>query len=320
MEILIREIDEKIEKKLKELSLKPEISPQEFSKIHKFGKHRYFSSCLTEKNERVSFYSRLHNNLDAKEKFIREISFLKEIQKSKFEIKKSIPKILDYGIEKDFEYLLREYITAPPLGKSRNITHPLSKKNLDKLIKIIFEISKIKPKKLNFKLKKFNSKNYLVPQIYEGLVKKNIISKELYQKMTKLIKNNFSLLEKESHCFCHGDLNLGNILSDQKKFWIIDWELIHLNNFAYDIGYLVAHLWEAKRSFRQKLMEFYLKKLPTKNLLKFKKLLPVVVSYLSLGGIELRKEDEKKEIFQKRRKFYVELLRNCLNFNKLIKV
>ena len=92
------------------------------------------------------------------------------------------------------------------------------------------------------------------------------------------------LLEKENHYISQGDLNLDNIIIDEKNNpWLIDWELIHLNNFAYDIGYLWAHLWEAKKEFRQKLISKYIKHLNKNELLKFKKLLQVVASYLSLG-------------------------------------
>lgn len=317
--ILISKIGIKIEKKLKELDLRPAISSRKFLKIHKTNKHRYFTPCLDKENKKLAFYVRLHNNLDAKEKFIREINFLKKLKKTNLKIKKLVPEIKDYGVEEDFEWFLREYLEGLPLGHSWNLTQKLFPGMVRKIIRAIFDISEIPPDIIP-RLKKFHSENYLSQKVYKNLVRKKIVPAELSEKIQNFIKSNFSLLEKENKYFCHGDLNLGNILSDRKEIWIIDWELIHLNNFAYDIGYLWAHLWEAKRTFRQKLMKSYIDDLSPLKFQKFKILLPIVTSYLSLGGIELKKEKEKIRVFEKRRKFYLNLLKNCLVFGNLIKI
>jgi hypothetical protein len=310
MHILIPKIEKKIEIKLKELQLNPEITPREFLKIHKTGKHRYFSPCLEKDGKIVAFYARLHDNLDAKEKFIREINFLKRLKGINSKIKKIVPAILNYGVEKDFEWLKREYPKASPLGRSRELIQRPSPELIKEITGSILEISKISPR--NFPgLKNFDCQNYLSKGEYEGLQKRGIISEELRKKIFKMIKGNLPLLEKENRYFCHGDMNLGNILSDKKDIWFIDWELIHLNNFAYDIGYFWAYLWEAKISFRQKLIKSFIRNLDSQKFLKFKKLLPIVVSYLSLGGIEYRKGREKIKILEKRRNFYLRLLENC---------
>lgn len=311
--ILIPEIENKIEQKLKDLNLKPEISIKKFLRLYK--KHRYFTSCF-KGNKKIVFYSRLHNNLDAKEKFIREIEFLRKLKKKKLKIKKIVPKILNYGIEKDFEWYSREYLQGLSLKESQNlIKKPFLVK---KIVKTIFDISKISPK-IFPKLKKFNFQNYLAIGIHKGLVKKRIISKTLSEKILNLTKENLPLLEKENKYFCHGDLNLGNILSDGKRIWIVDWELIHLNNFAYDIAYLFVNSWKEKRSFRRKLIQTYINQLSNSKFKKFKKILPTIISYFSSGGILQKESREKKSSFEKRRRFYINLLKNCLNFNKLIK-
>ncbi|MFQ6049688.1 MAG: phosphotransferase [Candidatus Paceibacterales bacterium] len=319
--ILILEIDKKIKEKLKELHLKPEVSPKKFLQKYKTGKHRYFSPCFKKEKEVVAFYARLHDNLDAKQKFLNEVRFLKELKKSNLRIKEIVPEILSSGVEKDFEWFEREYPPPPPLGKSRKASSPLSPLIIDKIVKAIVEISRINPKKFpKIKFKKFNPRNYLAEGTYENLVKRRIISREISHKIARMIKNKMGLLEKENHYFSHGDLNLGNILSNGENIRIIDWELVHLNNFAYDIGYLWAHLWEAKRDLRNRLMASYLKRLSPSQLTKFKKLLPVVASYLSLGGIKYKKRREKIKILEKRRVFYLKLLKNCLDFKRLIKV
>jgi thiamine kinase-like enzyme len=315
--ILIPKIGEKVEKKLKELELRPEIPPKEFLKIHKGGKHRYFSVCQTKEGEKVGFYSRLHFNLDAKNKVIREIKFLSKLKESNFKIKKIVPQIRDFGIEKDFEWFVREFPKGEPLGFSRELFQKIDLKLVPKIVKMIFEIQKIPPNFLP-KIESFKVENYLARNVYSALVNEGILKKDLADSIQKFIKKNLNFLEKENKCFCHGDLNLGNIISNGKEIWLIDWELIHLNNFAYDIGYLWSHLWQVERSFRQNLIFEFMKKLPKEKIENFKILFPTVTSFLALGGIKFR--EKRKMDGEKRKKFYSQVFENCLNFEKLIKL
>ena len=320
--ILIPNIEIKIDKKIKELEIFPKIPTFEFFRTHGELKHRYFSPCETREGKMVAFYARCHDNPDAQKKFIREAKFLKKIQETNYSIKKVIPKIIKSGKKKDFEWMLREYITGAALGHSRKVSLALTKKQVKELTTLIPKISRIPPDSFSsLKLKKFNCRNYLAEDLYSFLSKKGVISKMVEKKLIKTIKKTMPLVEKENRYFCQGDLNLGNIILDkERKIWIIDWELIHVNNFAYDIGYLWAHLWEIKKELRKKLISEYIKKLNKQQFLKFKKLLPVVASYLSLGGIQIEQRKEKEERFRKRRKFYKKLLINCTKtFEELIK-
>jgi thiamine kinase-like enzyme len=316
---LIPSIGRKIESKLRNLGLKPGIGPQEFLKRYGFKKHRYFTPCIANNKQIVGFYARLHNNQDTKEKFIREINFLKRIEKSNLRINRLIPDILDSGITKDFEWFIREYPKAPPLGESSYMTQKTFPSMHKKIADTILDISKIPTKKF-IKLKKFNHQNYLTPGEYEGLVKQKVLSKQLADKLLKDANKNLSLLKKENKYLCHGDLNLGNVLSDKKELWIIDWELAHINNFTYDICYLWAHLWGAKSPFRKKLIETYVDKLNKNQLSIFKKIFPIVASYLAVSGARHRVTGEKRRERQQRKTFYTKLLKNCSDFKQLIKI
>ena len=313
MNILIPNIETKIDKKLKSLQLSPQITPRSFFKKYMDSKHRYFSPCKNQEGSLFAFYARCHNNENAKKKFIQEINFLNSIKETKLSINNSIPKIIKSRKGNDFEWMLREYIKGKTLGYSRKLAFPPQRKTIDQLVLLISEIKKIKLKQSSsLKLKKFTIKNYLSESLYTHLSKKKIISSSLSKKSIKNINSTMPLLKKENHYISQGDLNLGNIIIDEKNNpWLIDWELIHLNNFAYDIGYLWAHLWEAKKEFRQKLILEYIKHLNKNELLKFKKLLPIVASYLSLGGICIEHSKEKKTELEKRRVFYIRLLTNC---------
>jgi thiamine kinase-like enzyme len=322
MNILIPKIEAKIDKKLKSLQLSPQITPRSFFKKYKDSKHRYFSPCKNQEGSLFAFYARCHNNEDAKKKFIQEINFLNSIKETKLSINNSIPKIIKSRKGNDFEWMLREYIKGKTLDSSRKLAFAPQRKTINQLVLLISEIKKIKLKQSSsLKLKKFTIKNYLSESLYTHLSKKKIISSSLSKKSIKNINSTMPLLEKENHYISQGDLNLDNIIIDEKNNpWLIDWELIHLNNFAYDIGYLWAHLWETKKEFRQKLISKYIKHLNKNELLKFKKLLPVVTSYLSLGGICIEHSKEKKTELEKRRAFYIRLLINCFkSFEQLIR-
>ena len=320
MSKIIPNISNLIKKKLHELHLKPEVSPLAFLDKVKDKKHRYFSPCTTILGHEIAFYARLHDNNDAKMKFINEISILSEIRHGNLPIKKVVPQIYNYGIEKNFEWFIREYPKATPLGHSRQLQKTVSKKIIPSLVKNIIEISKIPASSLDIRIKKFDPKNYLIKDHCLGLVSKKLIDTTLCQDIIRLTEKSFHLIRSENSSVSHGDLNLGNILTDRQKIWIIDWELCHLNNFVYDIGYLWAHLWQAPRPFRQLMMKRYIHALSPIKRTRFKKILPIVVAYLCMGGIPFRKtKNEKLTVLQKRRRYYVQLLRNCLqSFHTLI--
>jgi thiamine kinase-like enzyme len=297
--ILIPKIKEKIEKLLEKLSLKPEISPKEFLKIHKNKKHRYSSPCLTKDGKKVNFFARIHFNLDAKSKFKNEIKFLKKAENLKLSFK--IPRLLDFGIEKDFEWLVREY----PPGKTLLEEFTFSKK----IIKAISEISEIK-KEWFLPLKKFKIKRYFNFGLRKILVKNGLISESLSEKLEILVKKNFSLLQKERKYICHGDLGPKNILVSKNNLLIIDWETVHLNNFAFDIAYLWVWFWKEKKK-RDFLIKEYLKNLKPKKRKIFEKIFPIVVSYLCQREIRFQKGWESKEEFEKRKKSLICFLENC---------
>jgi thiamine kinase-like enzyme len=316
--MLIPKIEEKIEKILQKLELDADISPASFVEKRGLKKHRYFSLCTDKKKERSIFFARIHNNSNAKKKFITEIAFLNYAKKSNSKIKKIVPNIKNSEIKKDFEWLERDIIKPKPLFDQKKELNFIFKKIDKKLSFSVFEISQLDASCLNFD--KFNWKNYLNSSIPKKLVGGKIISKKISLEIEDLVKRNFILLQKENKYLSHGDLTLENIISDGKKIWIIDWERASLNNYSYDIGFLWSHLWEYKK-IRKNLINHYLKKIDKKYLANFKILFRITVSYLALGEILLDVDKEKLINRKKRKNFFKKVLINSSNnFENLTKI
>jgi len=324
---LIPGIDQKVTNILKRLNLKPLVSVKEFINKTKGGKHRYLSLCTDKEGKRLIFYARLHKNPDAKRKMITEISFLKKLKekslRSKIEISKYIPQLYLAKIERDFEWFTREYLPYSPLGTNERLRKKIKKEDILILAEAIYQIKKTPLSKFQgVPFRKFPLKNYFeVQNSIPYLQKKKILNKKLSEKIIGCFEENKILLKKENKYFSHGDFNLGNLIISKENLKILDWESIQINNFAFDIAYLFTHLWQAKKQIRKKLIENYLKLLSPKGKIAFKKIFPIVVFHLAVGGIEAKPAEVSFSFLKKRKEFFKKLLKNtALGFNKLISV
>ena len=323
MDNLIPNINREIDFVLKKLELKPVVSPKKFIKKTKGNKHRYSSLCFNSKKERVLFYARLHKNLDAKKKMLRETSFLKIAKKEVFEVSEYLPKIYLGKKEKSFEWLTREYFLTSPLGKNEQLKKNVTKNDAELIAQALYKIKKVSPLSLkSVKLEKFPAENYLDSiNLISSLIEKKVLNKKEADKIIKLFKENESLLKKEVKYFCHGDLNLGNIIISKGKLKIIDWELIQINSFAFDIAYLFTHFWQAKKPVRNTFLKTYINLLSKKEKVVFKKLFPIIIFYLAVGGLEAKPQEIKTQLLKQRRGFFKKLLQGCaFGFRELIKI
>jgi len=333
MENLIPNISQKTSNILKKLNIKALVSPKKFIKKTNGGKHRYISVCTDGKGQKLIFYARLHKNLDAKRKMIAEISFLKkcsaklQICSSKkgkrLEVLKYIPKLYLAKIERDFEWFTREYFPGSPLGTNEQLRKKVEKKNVPIIARAIWQIKDTSLSRFQtLSLRKFVFKDYLdVQNSIFDLQKKKILNKKLSEEIIKRFKKNCSLLKIENRYLSHGDFNLGNLIIQKGDLKILDWESIQINNFAFDIAYLFSHLWQSRKEIRKRLIESYLELLSPKEKIVFKKLFPIVIFYLAVGGIEAKPVEISPLLFKKRKEFFKKLLKNtALGFNQLISV
>ncbi len=255
--LLIPGISQKIDKLQKELKLVPAVSPQEF--IEKTGgrSHRYSSVCFGPAGKKAIFYARLHKSLPEKERMKTEVLIARKLIGRKDA--GILPRYFQAGIERDFEWIIREYLREPGLEskeKIEKLRRNISQKEIGAIAKGIYGLNHSFLSKFRF-LKKFDISRYFdyERRIYP-LAAEAVIKKSEAGELEELIESNRSLLKKENRYFCHGDFQIANVISFRDYIKIIDLESAHINNFAFDISFLFCRLWQ-EDSVRRSLIKAY---------------------------------------------------------------
>ncbi len=326
-ENLVPGISQKIEKILKKEKLKPETSPIEFIRKTKGGKHRYSSICINSRGEKIVFYARIQKNKDAKKKVKKEALFARKLQDKNFRKKllfsQFIPQYYKGKIEKDFEWLERKFIIENPLGNNESLKRVITKKGISETVDFLISLRKTKTSLLkNIPLGKFPLIDYKKSvHLLSFLQEKNIITTEESSKCKTFLKKYYPLFKQEHLYLSHGDFNLGNIIFTKDGLKVIDWESMEINNFAYDIAYLLTHLWEGKKWQRKELLNNYLSHLDKKEKNKFKILLRGNLFYLLGSGIFAKPKEIDKSLLPKRKRFFRNLFKASLkNFEKILTI
>ena len=318
--ILIPNIGRKISALLRRLKLEPEDQPRKFLARVGTNKHRYFTAAQTADGNTVAFYARLHANPDAQRKFLTEIAVLQRLNRLPYNFARTAPRLFESKRAADFEWFTRELVGGQPLGHSRQLGTRLPSGVITQLAQTIAGIGQFPPARLRIRLTAFNPDNYRIDRQCFGLAQQRTLPATTCHGIAQLVASRRAQLEAENRYLSHGDLNLGNIIVDRGHVRIVDWELTQRNNLAYDVGYLWVHLWQAPRVFRQQLLRTYLRLLPPNQRRMFRRLLPVVVAYLAVGGVPYREHRrEPSAVLRRRQHYHVQLLQNCLKgFNRLI--
>lgn len=301
-QLLIPNISKKIEKVLASQKLKPEISPSKFIEKTNGKKHRYRSICFDKSGKKLVFYARLHKSDTEKARMLAEVRLAKIFSEGKINF---FPHYLRAKIEESFEWLIKKYLPGRMLEDRKRIEkliRGLKKEEILNISKMILEMQNLPP--FSF-LRKFETENY------EKMVLKNVFNEEEIKKFEDLYKKNKEFLESENKYFTHGDLQIANIIIGKKGMKFVDLESAHLNNFAFDISYLSARLWQNKRERKELKKSFFTALPPSK-----KKIFPLLFRFSTFfigyhSFMANPKEYSKKEL-KKRKGFYRNLMRASL--------
>lgn len=309
MNLLIPDIEFKIEKVLKKLNLAADISSAEYIEETQGKKHRYSSPCTTNAGEKILFYSRLFSHEYEKKRFITEILLAKKII-SKELYSEYFPDYYEYGIEEDFEWLTRQYFKVSPLENKKQIERVkkrLSDSDILKIVKAIINVKELPVEKLDF-LEKIKIEKY--SNFYE---KKGYIYSETVdlEGLKKFILSNKSLLEAENKYFCHGDLSIGNIIFLKNNIKIIDLESVYINNFAYDIAFFTTRMWQNKK-YRKKVIETYVSFLTPQEKEVFEALFRIDAAFIAYQALGTNPIEYTASKNKKRNIFFEKILKNSL--------
>jgi len=305
---LIPKITEKINEVLKKEELTPLETPERFLKRTHGRKHRYSTVCQDKKGRRFIFYARLHDSPFEKERMTTEVKLAKVLMKKRYDL---FPRYFKGEIKKDFEWILREYFDEDPLEDRKNIERlkrKISQEEILRICKALLKFQKIKIINFPF-LKKFDLKKYL--QLPEQIEKEKIFSGERLRKLEEFLKKNFKILKKENEYFCHGDLQIGNIILFDKKIKIIDLESAQISNFAFDVCFLWGKLWRERKVARKILDNFY-KILPRNKKETFEVLFRLNSLFVGFHSFVQKPKEYDKKTIQERKRFFLNVLRKSL--------
>lgn len=266
--MFIQDIDQKIKKQVKALELKPQHGLAHFKKREK----RYYAVPCKTKQGRVVFLKMLISNKkeDAQrlKKEIEITKFLEANQKWKrfnfFHLIRADAKNFPY-------WLLRQYLSGKIIGYDFKIyKNGLSQNIPEKIAQQLHFLQKMKPK---IKLTKRDRKDYL--RTIKFFEKKLQLKEEGKFIDFNLVYNFFEqqkkYFNKKNDVLAHGDFVVKNIILHQNKLYLIDWELIRIDNLASD----AARMWIQTYRYpfwRSKFLISFLNQLPKAKQNDFKEL------------------------------------------------
>jgi thiamine kinase-like enzyme len=315
---LIPKIAKKINEILKKRGLFPLESPENFIKRTYGRKHRYSSVCQDKKGRKFIFYARLHDSPVERERMITEVKLARVLMKKRYDF---FSRYFDGKIEKDFEWVLREFFEEDPIEDKKNIEklrRKISREEILRICQVLLKFQKIKISDFQF-LKKFDLKKY--SKLPEQIEKERIFSGEEVKKLKKFLKENFKILREENKYFCHGDFQIGNIiLFNNKKIKIIDLESAKISNFAFDVCFLWARLWRERKIAKEILKNFY-EILSKRKRKRFEILFRLNSFFIGFHSFVQKPREYDRKMIKKRREFFLNVLKKSLeSFEELKKL
>lgn len=274
---LIPGIEGFIEHTLKQLKLKPDISPRDFVGKHQGKKHRYATSAQTADGRTIIFYARLHNNSDAKQKFLCDIAYLKKLHGTGI-THQYVPRVYQASIQKNKEWFTREYITERPLGSIHEALAPLKNRDVPRFVRFFSDLQAIPILKKSHLAKRDGDFSNPIAEGNFRRVQKHFSAQER-KLVKKFLRSTYHIFNVKTTHAVHGDCHPGNILYGPQHMSLIDWETVHLNLRVMDIAYLYAGLAHAP-SFRRALLAAFEKRITWKK--EFHELFPVGAVFYAL--------------------------------------
>ncbi len=311
---LVSDINNKVTAQIKKLGL--EIEGPNFFKINP-SHHTIVIPCRL-KSKKVIFRALVLKDKTFFENFEKELVFYSFLKQKKTTIPFLAPLSLDSGENHDFKWMVREYIEGKVFYKNEGFAKDFfNDKNLKGLIHSIKFLQGLTKEFLAFKKKdcaviKIHERDYYwydkgfgetFYREFKGhfiAQLKHYLSDAYVKQFQLLFSNNKGILNEYCQYLNHGDFHPNNILIKGKKFLIIDWEELHINNPMYDAALVWMYAWRDHK-WRNRFIEEFLATFPEQdraNCLRIFKLLVLFFSakWTIYFGDKIKKGNRKRDL------------------------
>jgi len=272
---LIPGIEKFIQKKLKELNLKPK-TLFSLPLFQKENKRFYSTICETEKKELVFLKILITKEKREAKRLKKEIEITKFLSKiSKKKKKLNIPLFVKGESKKLPYWFLHQYLPGPLVGhhfKMKRVGQgeKIIKKIIDNLL-IVQEIPWKKKIKFSLDKREFSDYIKIIRKREKQISFKKGKGEIDFQKIYQFFKEKKNLFKKENYVLAHGDFTLANFFVHKNNVFITDWEQIHLDNIASDVSLLWNQTYRYP-GWRRKLISYFLSSLSKRKKESFKEL------------------------------------------------
>ncbi|MFH1838313.1 MAG: phosphotransferase [Candidatus Kuenenbacteria bacterium] len=288
---IIPQAKQKINQTLKKLGLSILDKNFTIEKNIKNKKRFFMPICVNKQGMKFFLKTRFQNTDELLIALKKEIEFNKKITPIISSIK---PHFITPGIKKSkqdkqgYVWFYREYYEENFAG-FMDVDSGMTKDFLDKCSAQDFALKLFSLQKNTLKVKKtielhqHNYHWYKADFDYYSHTKilQKLIPKEL-EKIKHFLEKNKTLLNRNANYLTHGDLYPNNILISNNQLVIIDWELVHLNNQAFDFVFIWMNAFRNPK-WQQEFFKTYFQKV--KDKIKFKKLFRIITLTLCLRFI-----------------------------------
>lgn len=213
----------------------------------------YISKCLDDKKNKYLFKARIMKSREVLKQMRHEVAVYKFFQKTP-SLKFLFPSLSKSGKFQGIDWYLRPYqegILGGNMGKDLGFTKKfLNKYSPSQVAEAILSLQRIPLKTLKpLNLYKhggwwyyqdfYHYKNTFFKFFLKSPLNSGLIKKEIVPSIENILNKNKKFLDNEVTIFTHGDLYPNNFLIlPDKKIFILDWELAHLNNPTFDTCFI----------------------------------------------------------------------------------
>ncbi len=319
---------ENINRLFKKLNLRQTEREDIYLKAEKGGKRFAYSVCFDREEKKFFFKARIVKNREVLKQLKQEISVYRALKKvsQKRKLDFFFPSMGKAGKFQNIDWYLRNYQEGELAGEMMKgfgfKKSFLRKCPVPKIAKAIVSLEKIPAKSLGLRLEKHGGwwywqdfkyyKNTFLKFFLPSPFNQGLLTKQELKATEIIFKKNKKFLDQKADVLTHGDFYPNNFLfTPVKKILILDWELLHLNNPAFD----PCFVWLLAKNDRKWQKEFFSEMLKNKNR-EFKKcfricLLSLNIRFASACWESLRQKKNKKSALSSL-KFFLDNFKTAL--------